>query len=136
MACQEGRREMSATTVTQTAQPLALVGGACYPPFRMSVDHYEKLVDSGVFTKRDKLQLINGILVAKVTQNPPHSVADLRCGKAFAQIASVSVFGTSLASGVIRRQDKLANFAFVGRIHASADQRPTPPQLCGRPAVV
>jgi Uma2 family endonuclease len=77
---------MSATTVTQTAQPLALVGGACYPPFRMSVDQYEKLVDSGVFTKRDKLQLINGILVAKVTQNPPHSVADLLCGKALARI--------------------------------------------------
>ncbi len=74
------------STITQTVQPAAVPNGACYPPFRMSIDQYEKLVASGVFSKRDKLQLINGILVAKVTQNPPHSVADLLCGKALGRV--------------------------------------------------
>jgi Uma2 family endonuclease len=48
-----------------------------YPPFRLSVEQYEKIVDSGVFTKRDRLQLVDGLLVEKVTQNPPHAVVDV-----------------------------------------------------------
>ena len=55
----------------------------------MSIDQYERLVGSGVFTKRDKLQLVNGILVAKMVQNPAHSVADLLCGKALARVIPI-----------------------------------------------
>jgi Uma2 family endonuclease len=73
-------------TTNQATQPGAVPNGVCYPPFRMSIEKYEKLIDSGVFTKRDKLQLIDGILVAKVTQNPPHSVADLLCNKALTRV--------------------------------------------------
>jgi Uma2 family endonuclease len=79
-------KAFSMSTMTPVVQPPAVPDGACYPPFRMSVDQYEKLVESGVFTKRDRFQLIHGILVAKVTQNPPHSVADLLCGKALARV--------------------------------------------------
>ena len=74
------------STTTQAIQPAIVADVACYPPFRMSIDQYEKLVDSGVFTKRDKLQLINGILAAKATQNPPQSVADLLCRKALVRV--------------------------------------------------
>ena len=42
------------------------------PLYRMSVEKYEALVQSGVFTPRDRFHLINGYLVAKMTQNPPH----------------------------------------------------------------
>jgi Uma2 family endonuclease len=77
-----------ATTI-QAMQPATVPNGACYPPFPMSIEQYEKLIDSGVFRKRDKLPLINGILVAKVTQNPPHSVADLLCSKALARVIPV-----------------------------------------------
>jgi Uma2 family endonuclease len=74
------------STLTQTSQPAPVPNGDCYSPFRMSIDQYERLVDSGVFTKRDKLQLVNGILVNKVTQNPPHTVVDLRCRKALERV--------------------------------------------------
>ena len=37
---------------------------------RLTVDQYEAMVESGVFTKRD-LTLINGLLVTKVTKNRP-----------------------------------------------------------------
>ncbi len=77
------------TTMSSTAEAVhtpSLPAWALYRPFRMSTNQYEKLVDSGVFTKKDKLQLIDGILVAKVTQNPPHSVADLLCGKALRRV--------------------------------------------------
>ena len=51
----------------------------CFAPYRMSIDQYEKLVDSGVFTKHDKAHFINGILVAKVTKKPPHVVVTKLC---------------------------------------------------------
>ncbi|SRR5579883_1504929 len=52
------------------------------PLYRMSLEQYEAIVATGVFTKRDRFHLIKGYLVAKMTQNPPHTVADGLCGKA------------------------------------------------------
>ncbi len=40
---------------------------------RLTVDQYEAMVDSGVFTKRDRFTLINGFLVAKVPKSPRHT---------------------------------------------------------------
>jgi Uma2 family endonuclease len=43
--------------------------------YRMSIEKYEAMVASGVFSKRDRLHLINGFLVAKITEYPPHTFA-------------------------------------------------------------
>jgi hypothetical protein len=43
--------------------------------YRLNVNQYEAIVRAGVFTKRDRLHLINGILVAKTTKKPPHVIA-------------------------------------------------------------
>jgi Uma2 family endonuclease len=48
--------------------------------YRMSVDEYEAQVESGGLKSRNHFHLINGYLVAKITQNPPHRVADELCG--------------------------------------------------------
>lgn len=40
---------------------------------RLTVEQYEAMVDSGVFTKRDRFTLINGYLVAKVPKSPRHT---------------------------------------------------------------
>ena len=48
--------------------------------YRMSVDEYEAMVESGSLKSRSQFHLINGYLVAKMTQNPPHRVADELCG--------------------------------------------------------
>jgi Uma2 family endonuclease len=42
--------------------------------YRLNVEQYEAIVRSGVFTKRDRVQLIHGILVAKMTKKPPHVI--------------------------------------------------------------
>jgi Uma2 family endonuclease len=42
---------------------------------RLTVDQYEAMVNSDVFTKHDNLVLINGYLVTKVTKKPPHVIA-------------------------------------------------------------
>ena len=40
---------------------------------RLSVEQYEAMVDSGVFTKRDRFTLVNGLLVAEVPKSPRHT---------------------------------------------------------------
>jgi Uma2 family endonuclease len=64
---------------TQSIEPPAIIESVPSQLYRMNVDQYESLVESGVFTKRDKLHLIDGYLVAKMTQGDPHSTADDLC---------------------------------------------------------
>ncbi|MFO0890706.1 MAG: Uma2 family endonuclease [Isosphaeraceae bacterium] len=43
--------------------------------YRMSIEKYEAMVASGVFTKRDRFELIYGLLVTKMTEYPPHAAS-------------------------------------------------------------
>ncbi len=45
---------------------------AIIKPF--SVEQYEKLIAAGVLTSDDHVELIEGFIVQKMTQNPPHAV--------------------------------------------------------------
>jgi Uma2 family endonuclease len=45
------------------------------PIYRLSVDQYERMLDIGVLTTDDRVELIEGILVRKMTQHPPHAAA-------------------------------------------------------------
>jgi Uma2 family endonuclease len=76
---------MSTITPTHPTEPIepSWVPG---PPFRMSLEQYEAMVEAGVFTERDRFHLINGVLVAKMTQNSPHATADLLCRDALMAI--------------------------------------------------
>ncbi len=64
------------STITPT-QPIAspAMDWIPSPLARFTVEQYEAMVDSGVFTERDRFTLINGYLVAKVTKKPPHVLA-------------------------------------------------------------
>jgi Uma2 family endonuclease len=62
------------------AQPLAVSLEPGWVPspasiYRLTVDQYEAMVAAGLFSKRDRLHLIDGILVTKMTKNPPQAVA-------------------------------------------------------------
>jgi Uma2 family endonuclease len=63
---------MSLGTITPTAMEWAPLPEEIY---RLNVEQYESMVSAGLFTKRDRLHLINGILVAKMTKKPPHVIA-------------------------------------------------------------
>jgi len=55
------------------------------PLYRLTLEQYEAMVDSGVFSGRDRLHLISGYLVAKMTQNDLHATADELCGEALSR---------------------------------------------------
>jgi Uma2 family endonuclease len=56
------------------------------PLYRLGLDQYEAMVASGAFAPSDQFVLINGYLVAKVTQNDPHCTADDLCGAALGRL--------------------------------------------------
>ncbi len=43
--------------------------------YRITLEQYEAVIASGAFNKRDRVQLINGYLVAKMTELPAHGAA-------------------------------------------------------------
>jgi Uma2 family endonuclease len=47
---------------------------------------YEAMADAGILTARDKVHLINGYLVAKMTHHPPHALADELAGAAISRV--------------------------------------------------
>jgi Putative restriction endonuclease len=72
----------STTTATQPATQ----GWIPSPLYRFTLERYEELVESGAFSKQDRFHLINGYLVARMTQNPPHTIADELCGAALQRV--------------------------------------------------
>jgi Uma2 family endonuclease len=56
------------------------------PLYRWNLEQYEAMVASGAFSEHDRFHLINGYVVAKVTQGDPHCTADDLCGAALAHV--------------------------------------------------
>ncbi len=47
----------------------------------LSVAKYHELIEAGVLTTEDKVELLNGRLVPKMSQNPPHRIAMTRTSR-------------------------------------------------------
>jgi Uma2 family endonuclease len=75
---------------TTTLDPPALTGLPSTPPprslYRMSLANYEAMIRSGIFTNRDRLVLIEGYLVEKMTQYPPHTISQELCRAGLARV--------------------------------------------------
>jgi hypothetical protein len=56
------------------------------PLYRLTLGQYERMVDEGILGDHDRVHLINGILVAKMTRNDPHCAADDLCDDALRRI--------------------------------------------------
>src|SRR5438105_8922236 len=45
------------------------------PIFRLSVDQYHEMIQAGILTEDDPVELLEGWLVEKMPKNPPHTLA-------------------------------------------------------------
>jgi Uma2 family endonuclease len=77
---------MSTITSTHSVESPDLSDWIPSPLFRMTLERYEQMVESGAFTEHDRVHLINGFLVAKMTQGDPHCVSDDLCRNAIAGV--------------------------------------------------
>lgn len=70
-------------------QPMTNYGIPPWVPsslYRLTLEQYEAMVEAGILGKRDRVHLIDGFLVAKMTQNDPHATADELCGQALSRL--------------------------------------------------
>lgn len=77
------------------------------PVRRFTVDEYHKMAEIGVLTENDRVELIRGWVVAKMTLNPPHN---------YAVTALMQQFAALGVRGVVRIQQPLT----------TADSEPEP----------
>ena len=62
---------MSVTNISPRVLPPGVLPAAGF--FRLSVDEYHAMIRAGILTPEDRVELLDGYLVAKMPQNPPHS---------------------------------------------------------------
>jgi hypothetical protein len=60
-----------------------------FPIYRLTVEQYHKLAEVGVLTANDRVELLHGWLVPKMTLNPPHNWAVNALMKAFLTIGGM-----------------------------------------------
>ena len=78
--------------VTDVSQPLVEVVVPPAPPalqvplWRLSVDQYHEMVRHGILTEDHEVELLDGLLVAKMTKNTAHHVAKLLVQRALAKV--------------------------------------------------
>jgi Uma2 family endonuclease len=90
--------------ITTVPPPLTALETGWIPSrlYRMTVDEYEALVASGAFKGRNRFHLINGYLVEKMTQNPPHMIANELLGAELSRIVLPATGYHVRATGPIR----------------------------------
>jgi Uma2 family endonuclease len=62
------------------------------PIWRMSVDRYHEMIEAGILTEDDPVELLEGWLVEKMPKNPPHSLAIQLARKALERLAPAGWF--------------------------------------------
>lgn len=59
-------------SVAHSTEPLALDPDQIW---RLSVDRYHAMIAKGILTEDDRVELLDGMLIEKMTKSPPHTVA-------------------------------------------------------------
>jgi len=65
---QEGKMSTTIAAVDSQAEILPIPGAVLY---RLSAEQYEAMGRAGILTEHDRVELIQGLLVTKMTRNPP-----------------------------------------------------------------
>ena len=45
------------------------------PLYRLSVEQYHAMIHAGILSEQDTVELLEGLLVQKMTRNPPQAIA-------------------------------------------------------------
>lgn len=56
------------------------------PIYRLSVKQYHRMIETGILTEDDPVELLRGLLVEKMSKNPPHTTATGLVRDALAEI--------------------------------------------------
>ena len=57
-----------------------------FPFFRLSVARYHRMIDAGIFGPEERTELIEGVVMKKMTRHPPHDAALNRLVRRFSRL--------------------------------------------------
>ena len=57
-----------------------------FQPVRLTVAKYHELTRVGAFSENDAVELLDGVVVEKISKNPPHRLATRKCDLALSKI--------------------------------------------------
>ncbi|MEI7646186.1 MAG: Uma2 family endonuclease [Chloroflexales bacterium] len=77
---------IDAQRATRTSTTLAVPDS---PIWRLSIAQYHQMVQAGILTDDDPVELLEGWLVTKMPKNPPHRLATQLMREALAQLAPI-----------------------------------------------
>ena len=60
------------------------------PAVRISVARYHEMIEQGYFAENENFELLNGVLVPKMTRHPPHVITTRRCLKQLSRMLPVA----------------------------------------------
>jgi Uma2 family endonuclease len=76
---------MATATRTQARVPANLEGVRVY---RFNVRQFEKMIEAGILTEDDRVELLGGVLAEQMTKYPPHNFTVGRLGKLLHSLVS------------------------------------------------
>ena len=62
------------------------------PVFALTVENYHDMIAAGIITDDDKVELLEGALICKMGQNPPHRTAILKLQRALNRLPAATRF--------------------------------------------
>ena len=123
-----------AVSIATTDEPMTSGEGPGWIPsplYRLTLEQeYEAMVDSGVFSGRDRLHLIGGYLVAKMTQNDLHATAGELCGEALGR--TIPTAGMCVRPSRSGLQARLASRSRTGALPGKHSRVPASQPGAGR----
>jgi Uma2 family endonuclease len=60
------------STVAASPSKATIISMPPWPVYRFTVDQYHRMIENGVFTANDRVELLDGWITLKMTRNPPH----------------------------------------------------------------
>src|SRR5882724_6966313 len=80
---------------------------------RFSIDEYHRLIEIGLLTEDEPLELIEGTLVMKMPRNPPHDTAILKLNNRLIRVAPPGWQVRGQSSATLGTSEPEPDFALV-----------------------
>jgi hypothetical protein len=95
--------------------------------YRLSVAQFEQMIEKGVLTKHDKVELIEGFLVKKMTKNSPHIAATLLIPESLRRVIPPAWFLAQEVPVLLARSEPEPDFLMLrGPIQDYFSRKPVP----------
>lgn len=96
-----------------------------FQPVRLSVARYHELTRAGAFTEHDAVELLDGVVVEKMSKNPAHRLATRKCDLLLSRLCPAGWHVQNQEPITLQNSEPEPDLAIVrGRLEDYADRHP------------